>query len=814
MKRGIGFGKADFGRRLCLTGGFLLLVAAIGCGKDHAAEIPIPGTLTPDWMTAGELPAANGETDWNLLLITLDTTRQDHLGCYGYRPSPSPNLDNLARQGVIFERAVSPVPITNPSHSTMMTGLNPYEHGVRNNGSFVLPESQVTLAEVLSAEGYATGATVAAYPVEATFGLGQGFDTYNDDFEMKSRYLDGGVLERYANKVTDISLAWIETHRQEPFFHWAHYYDPHFPYEPPKQWQGKFTHPYDGEIAYMDAEIGRLIQGVRAAGLMANTWIVIAGDHGEALGEHGESAHGIMIYGGTQNVPFIIVPPENWQMPDGATLKGKKIDSIVGLRDIAPTFLNAIGREQALLPFSGSSLLPLLAGTTNGPQITYTESLIPALDYGWGELRGIRTDRWSYIRAPEPELYDLKKDPTESQNVYYKYPEVSDKLEAWLEHLLSKGDALGLQAPDPGTIARLRSLGYLGGSAPTTAEGAQKDPKALIHLAEKIGTATRFVETNSLQAKQIIEEVLVEDPGNMVAERFLGKVLLRMESWLEAKQVLGKLYDLMPEDVDIRVDYAKALIMSGAEADAEPIIYKLYEERPDSPERVALYAELLTHRGEVERARKMLQEAADAAATDVESVLRWARLEISQNNPAAAQRLARQALQIDGSSASAHAIVAEMMWSQLSATGEPGAADADKMRELNSHLDQALASDPSEPMAAFRKAKILHNQGNLRKAAELYQLTLTRKPNFNEARVNLGGIMLAMQQPQQALALYREAREQGYESLSFLVSYGVACAMLKQYDEARSAWELALTKNPDPAQAEGIRENLKRLGNL
>ena len=742
---------------LCLIFVMLLFTGSLSCSRDYAAQIPLPGSLESTWMENAEMPAENLATKWNLLLITLDTTRRDHLGCYGYKPSPSPNIDAMADKGILFERAIAPIPITNPSHSTMMTGLDPYEHGVRNNGSFVLTEEHVTLAEVLTEQGYATGATASAYPVDAAFGLSQGFETYNDDFEMKSRYFDGGVLERYADKVTDHALAWIESHGDGPFFHWAHYYDPHFPYEAPPQWRGKFTSAYDCEIAFMDAEVGRLIRGVEQAGLSANTWIIIVGDHGEALGEHGESAHGIMIYSGTQQVPLIVIPPQDWQEPGGKNIRGRRIEEIVGLRDIAPTFLNGSGMDRDLLPASGSSLLPLIAGTGTGPRITYTESLIPAFDYGWSELRGIRTERWSYIRAPEPELYDLANDPRETRNIYYKYPEVSQRLNAWLDYFLAKGDALGLQEPDPETIARLRSLGYLGGSAPSTEKGSRKDPKALVHLAEKIGSASMLIDTNSLLSRQTIEEVLAEDPGNMVAERFLGKVLLRMESWLEAKRVLEKLYDLMPDDVDIQVDYAKVLLMLGADLDAEPIINRLYEDRPDSPERTALYAELLSQRGQVEEARQLLQDAADKAATDVESILRWARLEISQGNPAAAERLARRGVEIDNNSGAAHAIVAEMLWTQMLSENNTS-AQPEKIREINKHLDLALANDPSEPMASFRKAKILQTEGKLQEAAEMYQRTLSRKPNFIEAHVNLGGLLLAAQQPEGALAHFVDRR--------------------------------------------------------
>ncbi len=784
-----------------------------GCSGEKVSQLPEIGELTQAWLAQSEQPEANQRKNWNVLLITLDTTRADHIGCYGHKPSPTPNIDNLARSGIIFDQAITPVPITLPAHATIMTGLNPFEHGVRGNGSFVLEEKYVTLAEVLAEQGYATGATVGAAPVKTGTGLEQGFDWYDDDFQMKTRGLDGGVIERIAEDVTTGALHWINDQKTSPFFHWAHYYDPHVPYDPPGKFQSSLPTLYEGEIQYMDSEIGKLISGLELNGLLANTWIILVGDHGEALGEHGEPAHGMLIYSATQHVPCIVIPPVDWQAPKGAKIRNRRIKEPVGLRDLAPMLVNALGYPQSTLPASGSSLLPLITGDWQGPGVVYMESLMPSLDYGWSEIRGVRTSKWVYIRAPEEELYDLTSDPTEQMNLYYRYPGVAERLTGWLDHLLAGNEEnMALQTPDAATVAQLRSLGYMGGTGKPQASDPTKDPKKLMHLVSAISQASSLIDLNPMLSKSTLDQVLEQDADNRVARRFLGKSLLRLEQWADAEAVLRPLLEIMPDDTEIQADLVKALIMMDSLTVAEPLIMAVRQNEVDNPEVTGLYAEFHYRSGDVDQARELLKSSIIDSPSDVRSIIHLARLEMAENNIDEVEALAKQAINRNNDEAIAYSLLGEMLWMKL-LSSDPMADDTKQKRAtVKSYLEKALSLDPTEPFASFRLAVMTQREGNKQRAIDLYRKALLRMPNIVEAHTNLASLLLEQRQTSAALPHFRAAKTLGSDSMEFLISYGVINAMAGDKAEARAAWERALTKNPNEQQAAGIRQNLARLG--
>ncbi len=546
---------------LCVT-----LLAWAGCGRDPVREIPAPGPIPQSWLAGIE------GAPTNVLLITLDTTRRDRLGCYGCPLPLTPNLDRLAQRGVLFEDAIAPAPITLPSHATILTGLDPQEHGVRNNGTFALDTARVTLPELLAQRGYATGATLGAFPVEARFGLNQGFADYDDDFPVESRSREWQTIQRRADEVTRRALAWIEAHRAGPFFHWAHYFDPHYPYDPPAEYAKAGPSPYDGEVAFMDAEVGRLIDGLARLGLSRNTWVICVADHGEALGEHGESGHSMLLYGVTQRVPWILVAPEDWQRIDPRRLRGRRISDTVALRDLAPTLANALGLAQPELPASGTSLLPLLAGEGQTAGIAYTETLVPSLEYGWSELRGVRTRQWSYVRAPARELYDLRRDPGETRNLCSQMPRVAARLEEWCERFTQAGSApLAMQTLDAAALERLRSLGYVGGGAAAAPVESPKDPKAMMGIFDQINVARTALGTQRPEAaRSLLAEVLANDPENPEGLRLMGVALLRLGEWTAARDVLERLCRRVPQDVEAHTQRAWACLMAGDTAAAGP----------------------------------------------------------------------------------------------------------------------------------------------------------------------------------------------------------------------------------------------------
>ncbi|MEA3409899.1 MAG: sulfatase, partial [Candidatus Eisenbacteria bacterium] len=340
-----------------------------------------------------ELVETGEARGFNVLLVTLDTVRADRLGCYGYESAETPTLDALAAQGVRFDDAVTSVPVTLPSHATILTGLSPLNHGVRDNGRYRLAEEHVTLAEVLSSHGYDTAAFVGCFVVDARFGLDQGFDIY--DFEVSAEGYHPEMLdfnERSATDVTDAAVRWLDERAisgaSTPFFAWVHYFDPHQPYQSPLQRLPRFAiRPYDAEIAYVDAELGRLLGKLDDLGARDKTVIVVAGDHGEALGEHGEPTHGMLIYESTMRVPLIV---SCTALFDGAYYMA---DRVVGLTDVRPTVEDLLGVTGSP-PVDGESLL---RSGADEDRAIYVETEMPLSLAGWSPLRGLRTHNHKYI---------------------------------------------------------------------------------------------------------------------------------------------------------------------------------------------------------------------------------------------------------------------------------------------------------------------------------------------------------------------------------------------------------------------------------
>jgi len=468
---------------------------------------------------AESLPVASGAAaGHNVLLITVDTLRADHVGAYGYRRAQTARIDSLAQSGVLFEQATTTAPITMPAHATIHTGLLPPNHGVRHNGIYRLGEEHETLAETLHRAGYATGAFVGAYVLDSRYGLGQGFDLYDD--AVNPGNLPAGASqynERSAARVSDAALAWLETQiddESKPFFAWLHYFDPHFPYAAPEPFATRLDgFPYDAEIAYTDEQIGRIIDLLVRRRVIDRTLIVFTADHGEGLGEHDELTHADLIYDSTMRVPLIV--SSRTLFPRGIRLS----DGLVGSVDIAPTLLGLLGLESPEgVSFDGVDVL----GQSIDPQrAMYVETLSPLLDYGWSALHGLRRVDDKFIEAPAPEYYDLEGDPAELVNLYAEGGEgrelqrqLARRMDDWPDDL----EAVGLkQAIDDEQRARLAALGYasLGASGP---ELGVKNPREMMGLRRRISRAGWLSQRDRHdEAIGVIDAVLVEDPHDAKA---------------------------------------------------------------------------------------------------------------------------------------------------------------------------------------------------------------------------------------------------------------------------------------------------------
>ncbi len=391
--------------------------------------------------------------DWNVLLITLDTTRADRIGCYGYGKARTPNLDRLSQEGVKFENAYCQVPLTLPSHCTILTGTYPLYHGVRNNGNYKLSEKVETLAEVLRAKGWRTSAFIASFSLDSRFGLDQGFEVYDDD--MGEERIKTFLSERRAEKVYEEFRKWYRSKGEGKWFSWVHFYDPHLPYDPPEPWRSEIEDRYDGEIAYMDEYVGRLVEEIK--GEEGKTLIVIVGDHGESLGEHGERDHGIFLYEVSMKVPFIMVAKNKFP-------KNKVIKSNVRLIDVVPTILDFLNLEKLEISH-GESLLPYVLGRKKKDLTFFMETVYPKESFNWAELKGVLEGEWKYIFVPREELYNIRMDPHEINNIFEKERKIAEQLKNLMVEMEKKyaSGISGKRVLSREEEEKLRSLGYIGG---------------------------------------------------------------------------------------------------------------------------------------------------------------------------------------------------------------------------------------------------------------------------------------------------------------------------------------------------------------
>lgn len=779
----------------------LVMLAAGGCSDEE------------DGLTAD---SGRADGRWNVLLITLDTVRSDRLGCYGYAESTSPNLDSLAARGVLFRRAVAPAPITLPSHATILTGLDPHEHGVRNNSGFALDSSQKTLTEALSGKGYATGATLGAFPVEKRFGLAQGFGVYDDDFPIAQDIAALRQVQREASDVTKKALGWIDKNKGKPFFHWAHYFDPHFPYEPPAPYAKAFENPYDGEIAKMDAALGDLIKGLERMRLLDKTWILCVGDHGESLGEHGELTHTMLIYGATQYVPCLLVPPVAWKGLPSAKIRGRVVEEVVRLKDLAPTVIDILGLETSALAASGETLIPLIEGSWEGPGAAYMETLVPSLECGWSELRGVRTSRWCYIAAPEPELYDVVSDPGEVKNVYKENPEIVRRLSALCDSFVDRDVGLNTVAPDPEAVARLRNLGYTASPVRRRSSPGGKDPKKMMHLFFKINDARTAAGTSKPdEAIDLLESVLEEDPFNPLATRLMGDSLLVKGRSAAARDLFKNYLKEFPEDTEIINKLGQALIATKQLSEAREVLEKRVEEEPGNSEACDLFSKLLVQMGEMEGARAFLEKNLEQNPDSADPCARFAFFLILQGETTRGNELLDKALVMDSKHARANGLKGEMLFTMAGQEQKSGRqAEASKLlRESRSHFEVALSSDPLESVAALRVATFLFAEKKFDKAVQLCRNALVRRPDMVEAHVFLTKVLTMMKKYEEVICHYQAAISLGYENPGFLLNYGSVLYATGRDDKALKTWNRALSLDPTPETAEKLRLSIDRLKN-
>jgi choline-sulfatase len=520
----------------------------------------------------------------NVILITIDTVRADHLGCYGAKNIQTPTLDALGRDGIVFERAISQVPLTWPSHAVILTGLYPFQNGVQDFTGQPLDARFRSVAQAFQQRGYATGAVVSAFVLDRSWGLARGFDFYDDAFSAEAfANRDLGLVDRRAGESVDHALTWLKRNPRRPFFFWLHLYDPHSPYDPPEpyrsQYQGRL---YDGEIAYADHELGRLMTWLKRNQLYDSSLIVFLSDHGESLGEHGEHEHGFFVYNATVHVPLIVKPPA------GSGVRSGRVSRPVETTAVAPTVIRTSGIHDAVeQQFSSQGLLQ------NDPQpddAAYSETFYPFSSFGWSPLHALETDRFHYIDAPQPELYDLVADPEEKNNLAAQQTAtlavLKDKLHALLRKHPYAPVASSNSGLSPDALDKLRTLGYVAYRSPVSTDALAAglpDPKTKLWEFNSILEAEdAFQSRNVKRAEDLLSPVQEQDPKMYVIPFLLGEAALRNQDWGRAAEQLQRCMNLNPNFDNAMTGLARALAKLGRVDEAKNWLKKATESNPEN----------------------------------------------------------------------------------------------------------------------------------------------------------------------------------------------------------------------------------------
>lgn len=660
----------------------------------------------------------------NVVLITLDTLRADHVGTYGASGVRTPHLDRLASQGVVFDQVMTTAPLTLPAHSSIMTGQFPPRHGVRDNGGFFLDQEQVTLAEILSGRGYQTGATVGAFVLDSKWGLDQGFASYQDDFDLTNvKAMSLASVNRPGNEVVDLALKWLDGVADQQFFAWLHLYDPHAPYISPEPYRSEYRgHPYRGAIAFTDAQVGRVFDYLDARGLADNTIVIVTADHGEGLGEHGEETHGFFVYESAMRVPLIIRAP-------GRGLTPRRVAQPVRTVDIMPTVLDLLGAPPAQ-SIAGVSLLPLMSGEARELALDgYGEAMYPLHHYGWSELTTLRSDRYKLIDAPRPELYDLERDPHELTNLFDERRTVADAMLRQLRDRKREMDADAPEAPvaadvDPETRARLAALGYVGSFVATSNDSSsgRADPKDKIGLFNLMTTARDVAKEGDAGAEAIamLRKVVDEDPNVIDGWFMLGNEYFKAAKYTDAIAQFRRALALKP-DYDLAIINMANSYRRLGQDDAALAGYEHYV-TVDPKNAYVWYqiGEIYLDRGDLEAAEKQFDQALSidpklASARVATGVLAYQRQQLPQ-----AEQWLKDALALKPDVRLAHynlALIAE-------ARGDVPAAEISYRAELAQH--------PTAYKAAFNLGRLKARQGNAREAADWYKNAIDTNPEFAE----------------------------------------------------------------------------------
>jgi arylsulfatase A-like enzyme/Tfp pilus assembly protein PilF len=717
----------------------------------------------------------------NILLISIDTCRADHLGCYGQSRPLTPNIDKLASEAVRFENAVSTVPLTLPSHCTMLTGMNPPQHGVHDNLDYRCGDEELTLAEILKEKGFTTAALVSAFVLDARFGLDQGFDEYDDKFA--DTRLIGNMSERPGQEATERTITWLKRNRDNRFFYFLHYYDPHFDYRPPEPFASRYQDdPYAAEVAYTDQCIGEVVDELKKLGLYDSTLIILTADHGEMKGEHDELGHSYFIYQGALQVPLIVKLPGQSQ--------GKVVKQLAGVVDIVPTICGLL-EEPTSNKIQGIDLSPhLLRSPPSVERYVYCESLTPT-KYGANSLLGVVGDGWKYIQTTRPELYDLSADPTEHQNLIESEAEQAEMLKSELAFFLEQAVTQGSEnhtAIDIDARRRLESLGYVGGSQVEeefTFDQSKQDPKDALRLHHAYDRVQKlFFQNDFIKAKALCEEILAENPDLFLFQYSLGRIEYRLKEFDNAAEHFAAADRLKKNSPEVKHELGLALRDSGQLPASITAFQQAIKLKPDF---ALAHADLGVALAASNKSEEAIQEYLQSLKIDP-------NVATTHNNLGVA--LAAKELWQEAAHHYLRAI--ELKEDYYEAHANLGAAytSTGKLDRAIEHYRRATSINPTQIAARVNLANSMEKSGDLDGALTQYLEAVSILPDSAELHSRIAKIHRAKGMPEAALQSFERAAKLAEDSP--LIHYDLANAYVSvgKQEEALTHYQKAVALDP------------------
>jgi choline-sulfatase len=697
----------------------------------------------------------------NVLLVTIDTLRADHVGCYGFKDASTPTIDALASRGVRFETAVAHVPLTGPSHASILTGLIPLGHGFRNNSGFTLSPHVKTAADDFKQTGYRTAAFVSGFPLDRRFGFDRGFDTYDDHLPKGNDRRRTPYVERFADATTDAALRWLATSSSAAaasrWFLWVHYYDPHAPYEPPADLAARYRQtPYDGEIAFVDRQLARLLHALDTRNETSRTLILVTADHGESLGEHGEGTHGVFVYDATLRVPWVMAGP---QIP-----AGRVSHTVARSIDVLPTLADYAGLPR-LSDIDGRSLRPAANGQEMSDAPSYAESLYAELELGWAPLYAWRTAGFKFIKAPQSELYDLEHDASEVTNRVEEQHARANDLGRKLEEVLLRTPPPAAARPvDSDAAERLRALGYVSGGPPSRPAGTPlRDPKDGIRLLPRLNRGMSAARTEPQLAIRELTTVLHEDPGLFMARR------TRAVAYAAAGQHDRAIADLRALDKEGQLTAEDAVVLG----------------------------DNLRSAGRLEESALVLERAAHENPTFTQPLISLAELRIQERKYDEATALCERVL--------------KLVPDQIEAIRRLGdlALLKEDLGTASARYSRILDLDPADVSALTKLGVVRMRSRNVDQAIQLFRQAIEREPRNTEALLYLAGALASGGRPAEALPYFERALDAGPPSTMALNGLGLTRLAVGNAAGAEDAFRQSLRLDPNQPD---IARTLGRIG--